>query len=87
MSGGRAKAIRREFRRIFGRAPKRAGWSEPFMTKHQYRTSHKTRLGEFFGKVRRFLVRNRTLHVQSEWRQVKRAWKLGGLHALESGRW
>ncbi len=84
MSGSRVKAIRKLYLKIHGRAPRRAGWSSGVVTKHQYRTRTSTRLGLIFGKLKAIFRREVAIESPSEWRQVKNAWKRGGLHALES---
>lgn len=72
MSGSRAKAIRAEFTRIFDRPPHKARWSGI------------NRLRWIEAWFMRKASPEASVVVTSEWRQAKRAWKQGGLRALEA---
>jgi hypothetical protein len=73
MSGRRAKALRKLFRKMYGRAPEGAQWQA---TRGFKRGSLGSLLGllafmDPFGRQTR----------KSEWRAFKRQWKRGGLNA------
>ena len=84
MSGSRAKALRADFIARFHRVPRRAGWSPARAETVHYRSRVKTRLGWLLGKAKKLLLRTVEPRTPSEWRRYKRAWKRGGIDALEA---